>query len=148
MSKGFSFAQIGGTLGKDPESRATPNGTKVVSFSLAVDKGFGDNLKTNWFNIVAFRDQAEFAEKYLKKGKSVFVSGDLQNRTWEDKQGQKRTTAEIIAYKIDFADSGSKSDSGSRTATGATAVRQQAAPPVRTTAPATEESDPFGDEPF
>jgi len=147
MSRGFSFAQIGGVLGKDPESRSTPGGTKVVNFSLAVEKGFGDGLKTNWFNIVAFRDTAEFAEKYLKKGKSVTVTGDLQTRSWDDKQtGAKRTATEIIAYKIDFADSGSKSDSPrqERTAS-APATRQTAAPRTRSTAPA--EPDPFDDDP-
>ena len=143
MANSFSYAQIGGSLGKDPESRSTPNGTKVVSFSVAVEKGFGDKKSTSWFNCVAFKDVAEFAEKYLKKGKGVLVTGDLQTRSWDDKTtGQKRTTTEIIAYKIDFMDSGGKSDSPRQERT-APAPRQQAAPQPRAqvTEPAFGEPD-------
>ncbi len=134
MSKGFSFAQIGGTLGKDPESRATSTGTKVVNFSVAVEKGFGDRASTSWFNIIAYDKNAEFAEKYLKKGKSVTVCGDLQIRSWDDKNsGQKRYTTEITAYKIDFADSGTRSGGGEQQGRSAPApqARQEAAAPTR-----------------
>ena len=143
MSKGFSFAQVGGTLGRDPESRSTSGGTKVVNFSIAVEKGFGEKASTSWFNIIAFDKNAEFAEKYLKKGKPVVISGDLQVRSWDDKQtGQKRTATEIVAYKIDFADSGSRGNSNEpRTAT--QAPRQQAAPQARATTPA---DDPFDED--
>jgi single-strand DNA-binding protein len=134
MSKGFSFAQIGGTLGKDPESRSTSGGTKIVSFSLAVEKGFGEKASTSWFNIISFDKNAEFAEKYLKKGKSVTVCGDLQIRSWDDKNsGQKRYTTEITAYKIDFADSGTRSGGGEQQGRSAPApqARQEAAAPTR-----------------
>ena len=149
MSKGFSFAQVGGTLGRDPESRSTSGGTKVVNFSVAVEKGFGEKASTSWFNIIAFDKNAEFAEKYLKKGKPVVISGDLQVRSWDDKQtGQKRTATEIVAYKIDFADSGTRSggDNTSRTAT--QAPRQQAAPQARATAPAEDAFISDDDIPF
>jgi single-strand DNA-binding protein len=122
----------------------------VVSFSVAVEKGFGEKKSTSWFNCVAFKDVAEFAEKYLKKGKGVLVTGDLQARSWEDKAtGAKRTTTEIIAYKIDFLDTGSRSgDQPARQERAAPAPRQQATPqPRATTAP--EEEDPFGEnDPF
>lgn len=148
MSKGFSFAQVGGTLGRDPESRSTSGGTKVVNFSIAVEKGFGEKASTSWFNIIAFDKNAEFAEKYLKKGKPVVISGDLQVRGWDDKQtGQKRTSTEIIAYKIDFADSGTRGgDTASRTTT--QAPRQQAAPQARATAPAEDAFISDDDIPF
>ena len=143
MSKGFSFAQVGGTLGRDPESRSTSGGTKVVNFSVAVEKGFGEKASTYWFNIIAFDKNAEFAEKYLKKGKPVVISGDLQVRSWDDKQtGQKRTATEIVAYKIDFADSGSRGNSN-EPGTSTQAPRQQAAPQARATASA---DDPFGED--
>ena len=130
MSKGFSFAQIGGVLGRDPESRSTPNGVKVVTFSVAVEKGFGDKASTSWFNVVAFDKNADFAEKYLKKGKSVIVSGDLQIKSWDDKQtGAKRQSTEVIARSIDFADTGTRSEGG--TTRQAPAPRQQAAPQPR-----------------
>jgi single-strand DNA-binding protein len=138
MSRGFSYAQIGGTLGKDPESRATPGGVKVVNFSLAVEKGFGEKTRTDWHNIVAFDKNAEFAEKYLKKGKSVMVTGDLQVKSWEDKQtGQKRTATEIVAHKIDFMDSG-VARTGEGSTRPAPTPRQQAAPQPRAVA-----EDPF-----
>ncbi len=145
MSKGFSFAQVGGTLGRDPESRSTSGGVKVVNFSVAVEKGFGDRASTSWFNIIAFDKNAEFAEKYLKKGKSVVVSGDLQVRSWDDKQtGQKRTSTEIVAYKIDFADSGTRSG-GERLERSAPApqTRQASTQQARASAPT---DDPFDED--
>lgn len=149
MSKGFSFAQVGGTLGRDPESRSTSGGTKVVNFSVAVEKGFGDRASTSWFNIIAFDKNAEFAEKYLKKGKPVVISGDLQVRGWDDKQtGQKRTATEIVAYKIDFADSGTRSGGDNTSRTTTQAPRQQAAPQARATAPAEDAFISDDDIPF
>jgi len=142
MSASFSYAQIGGSLGKDPESRSTPTGTKVVSFSVAVEKGFGDSKSTSWFNVVAFKDMADFAEKYLKKGKAVRVSGDLQIRSWDNKTtGQKQYTTEIIAYKIDFGGSGERQQ-GSNPRTTTPPPRQQATPEPRAAAEAPRPSQP------
>ena len=134
MSASFSYAQIGGNLGKDPESRALPTGAKIVSFSVAVEKGWGDKKSTSWINVVSFDKAAEFAEKYLKKGKAVRVSGELQTRSWDDKQtGQKRYSTEVIAYKIDFADTGGGGDKAqaTRQERATPAPRQQAAPEPR-----------------
>jgi single-strand DNA-binding protein len=146
MSTGFSYAQVGGFLARDPEIRSTPSGVKVVNFGVGVGKGFGDKSSTSWFNVVCFKDIADFAEKYLKKGKSVLVSGDLQVRSWDDKTtGQKRTTTEIVAYKIDFMDTGgSKSESTPRSAS-PQARRETQAPAPRASAP---EPEPFDEEPF
>ena len=149
MSKGFSFAQVGGTLGRDPESRSTPSGVKIVSFSLAVEKWSKEGPKTNWFNIKVIGEKADWAEQNLKKGKSVVVSGDLQIASWPDKQtGQTRMSPEIIAFKVDFADSGPRSD-GDKPArqSAAPTTRQQTAPPARSTTPAND-ADPFDDKPF
>jgi single-strand DNA-binding protein len=143
MSKGFSFAQIGGVLGKDPESRSTPSGVKIVSFSVAVEKWAKDGAKTHWFNVKIIGEKADWAEQNLRKGKSVTVSGDLQIDSWDDKQtGVKRTSPVIIAFKVDFADSGSRSD-GEKPArqSAAPAVRQQTAPPARSTT--NDSADPF-----
>lgn len=142
MSKGFSNAVIQGTLGRDPETRSTPGGAKVCNFSLAVERGFGDKISTDWFNVVAWKERADFAEKYLKKGKAVTISGELQVRSWDDKQtGAKRTTTELIADRIQFADLGGSKPEGS-TRTSAPATRQQTAPAPRATAP---EPDGFDD---
>ena len=150
MSKGFSFAQVGGFLARDPETRSTPSGVKVVNFSLGVEKGFGDKASTSWFNVICFKDNADFAEKYLKKGKSVMVTGDLQTRSWDDKQtGQKRTTTEIIAYKIDFMDTGgSKSEAPARAAAAPQARRETPAPAPRATLDHSVDDEFFGQEPF
>lgn len=145
MSKGFSAAQVKGTLGRDPEVRSTPSGAKVVNFSVAVERGFGDKLTTDWHNIVAWGALAEFVERYLKKGKSIYVTGELQVRSWDDKQtGAKRTVTEIKADRIEFADSG-EAKSGA-----AHQERSSSVPPVRQQATSAPRSgatdDPFQDE--
>jgi single-strand DNA-binding protein len=151
MSKGFSAAQVRGVLGRDPDIRATPSGAKVANFSLAVERGFGDKAVTDWRAIVAWGSLADFVEKYLKKGKAVYVSGELQDRSWDDKQtGAKRTVTEIRADRIEFADTGNAPSGGgdrpSRQERSAPAPRQQAAPQTRSTEPAGHD-DPFGEEP-
>ena len=151
MSKGFSAAQLKGTLGRDPEVRSTPNGTRVANFSLAVERGFGDKVQTDWHNIVAWKDLATFAERFLKKGKSIYVTGELQVRTWDDKQtGAKRTVTEIKADRIEFADSGETSGSSTRQERSSPApqTRQQVVPPppratVASDNPFEEEDIPF-----
>ncbi len=95
-------ATLIGNLGKDPEVRATPSGAKVANFSIATTESYtgkdGQKVdKTEWHNIVMWRGLAEVAEKYLKKGAQVYVEGRLQTRSWDDKEGQKRYTTEIIA---------------------------------------------------
>ena len=128
MSSSFAYAQIGGGLGKDPESRSLPSGVKVVSFSIAVEQGYGDKISTGWHNCICFGEVAAFAEKYLKKGTGVRVTGSIQVRSWEDKQGAKRYTTEIIAHKIDFLESKAKSDANQTTRPAAqTQARQQEA---------------------
>lgn len=142
---GYCNVTVVGNLGKDPEIRSTPSGKKIASFSLAVDQGYGDNKKTEWINCIVWEKLAELAEKYLKKGKTVALSGTLQTSSWEDKtSGQKRYKTEVVARDITFMDSGSKSDSPrqERTAS-APATRQTAAPQTRSTALA--EPDPFAD---
>ena len=99
--------EILGRLVKDPELRTTSSGTPVTSFTLAVNRKFskdGDR-QADFFNIVAWQKSAEFAYKYFKKGQQIAVVGRLENRSWEDKEGQKRVSTEIIAEDFDFADS-------------------------------------------
>ena len=145
MSKGFSYAIVEGGLGRDPEGKALPSGAKVVNFSLGFERGFGDRVHTCWINCVAFKDQAEFAEKYLKKGKMVRVAGEIEVRSWDDqKSGQKRYATEIIVDKIQFVDSGgSKSeDRPTRQERATPQPRQQSAPAPR----ATTTDNPFDDD--
>jgi len=147
LSKGFSFAIVEGGLSRDPESRALPSGAKVTNFSLGFERGFGDKVHTCWINVVAFKEQAEFTEKYLKKGKNVRVSGEIDVRSWDDKQtGQKRYSTEIIADKIQFVDSpgGKTSDAphATRQERAVPAPRQQAASAPR----AATNDNPFDDD--
>jgi single-strand DNA-binding protein len=91
-----------GNLGKDPEVRAIPSGVKVANFSIATTESYtgkdGQKVeKTEWHNIVMWRGLAEVAEKYLKKGKQIFVEGRLQTRSWDDQTGQKKYMTEIVA---------------------------------------------------
>jgi single-strand DNA-binding protein len=147
MSKGFSLVVVEGGLGKDPETRSTPTGVKIVNFSIAFERGFGDKAHTCWMDVVCFGDSASFAEKYLKRGKSVRVVGELDVRSWDDKTtGAKRYKTEIVADKLSFTDSGSdrKTDAPARQAV-PPPTRQQAVPQTRA------EADPFADpeeEPF
>jgi single-strand DNA-binding protein len=96
-----------GRLTKDPEQRVTASGTPVTSFTLAVNRKFSkdSDRQADFFNIVAWQKSAEFAYKYFKKGQQIAVVGRLENRSWEDKEGNKRISTEIIAEDFDFADS-------------------------------------------
>ncbi|MDG1426010.1 MAG: single-stranded DNA-binding protein [Flavobacteriales bacterium] len=90
-----------GNLGKDPEVRYLDNGVAVANFSLATTESYknkqGERVsQTEWHNIVLWRGLAEVAEKYLKKGSSIYVEGKIKNRKWEDKDGNTRYNTEIL----------------------------------------------------
>ena len=102
-----------GNLGRDPELRALPNGSQVVSFSMATtriykDKDGAKKEQTDWHNIVIFGRQAEIANQYLKKGRPVFIEGRLQTRSWEQ-DGQKRYRTEVIVDRFQFGPSAAPS---------------------------------------
>lgn len=100
-----------GRLTRDPELRRTPNGVPVASFAMAVDRDFssGAEKKTDFIDVIAWRGTAEFVSKYFLKGRMAVVSGRLQIREYTDKDGKSRTTAEVLAGSVYFADS-KKSD--------------------------------------
>ena len=94
-----------GNLGKDPEVRHLDNGVAVANFSLATTESYtnkhGDRVnQTEWHNIVLWRGLADIAEKYLKKGNSVYIEGKISTRKWEDKEGNARYSTDIIADKM------------------------------------------------
>ena len=99
---------IMGRFTKDPELRRTGSGAAVTSFSLACDRDFksqsGDK-ETDFIEVVAWKNTAEFVSKYFSKGRMAVVEGRLQIRDWTDKAGNKRTTAEVVADNVYFADS-------------------------------------------
>ncbi len=91
-----------GRLGRDPETRYTGGGQAVANFSLATDETYKDRngerqKRTEWHKIVVWGKQAEIAQQYLKKGSLIFIEGRIQSREWQDKEGQKRTSFEIVA---------------------------------------------------
>lgn len=99
---------IMGRLTRDPELRRTQSGAPVTSFTMAVDRDFksqsGDK-ETDFIDVVAWRNTAEFAAKYFTKGRMAIASGRLQIRDWQDNNGNKRRSAEVIADSIYFGDS-------------------------------------------
>lgn len=106
-----------GRLGKDPEVRYTPDGTMVTNFNLATDEQRKDKngekiQRTEWHKIVTWGKLAEICGNYLVKGKLVFVEGRIQTRSWEDKEGVKRYTTEIIASNMQMLDSKGQNKTG------------------------------------
>jgi single-strand DNA-binding protein len=118
----MNCVQLVGNLGNDPELRTTGSGTVVGSFSLATESRVkvGDNWekKTEWHKIIVFGKTAENCGQYLSKGKKAAVTGRIQYRSWEDKEGNKRYTTEIVANDVEFLsprdDSGDRSSRSSR----------------------------------
>lgn len=105
-----------GRLTKDPELRQTSNGTKVATFTLAVDRNYandGGETKTDFIPIVVWRTQAENCAKYLSKGKQVCVKGSIQIRPYEAKDGSKRTATEVVAENVQFLTPTNSNNSGS-----------------------------------
>lgn len=133
-----------GRFCKDPELRHTQSGTAVASFSLAVERDFKDKATgekaTDFIDIVAWRQTAEFVSRYFSKGRMAVVEGRLQTRSYEDKNGSKRKAVEVVADSVYFADSRKDGDS--------------TPPPAAYEAPAskpgefTELSDDDGELPF
>lgn len=102
-----------GRLTRDPELRRTNSGNAVTSFTVAVDRDFktqSGEKETDFIDVVAWRNTAEFVSKYFSKGRMAVVEGRLQLRDWTDKEGNKRRTAEIVADSVYFGDS--KRDGG------------------------------------
>ena len=110
---GVNKVIIVGRLGADPEVRNTQTGQTVCTLSLATSESWVKDGKkeerTEWHRVVLWAKQAELAQRYLKKGRMVYIEGRLQTRSWQDNQGQKRYTTEIIGNTMQFIDGGSQS---------------------------------------
>ena len=108
---------IMGRLTRDPELRRTGSGIAVASFTVAVDRDFGGRdggeKETDFIDCVAWRQTGEFVSKYFTKGRMIVVSGRLQIRSWTDKDGNKRRTAEVVADNCYFGDSKREAEGGS-----------------------------------
>jgi len=109
---------IVGNLGADPEVRATPSGQQVATLSIATSESFQDKQgqrqeRTEWHRVVLWGKLAELAQRYLAKGRKVFIEGRLQTRSWDDQQtGQKKYSTEIVAREMVFLDSGAGGGAG------------------------------------
>ena len=105
MSRGLNKVMLIGHLGRDPEMRYTPSGRPVTTFSLAVSRSWNTSdgqrrNETEWFKIVAWGNLAEICKKYLQKGSQVYIEGRLQNRKWQDSEGNPRTSVEVVAHDM------------------------------------------------
>ena len=114
----FNKTILGGRMTADPELKTTPSGVSVTSFSIAVKRKNTKEDKTDFINCIAWRGTAEFIQKYFSKGSSICVVGNLQTRTWEDGNGNKRYATEVIVEEASFVDS--KSDAPGNTFTAPT----------------------------
>ena len=120
-----------GNLGKDPEVRYLDSGVAVANFSLATTESYknkeGERVsQTEWHNVVLWRGLAEVAEKWLKKGSSVYIEGKIRNRKWEDKDGNTRYTTEILADNMTML--GKKDASSSETSESTTTTTEESIP--------------------
>lgn len=105
MSRGLNKVQIIGHLGRDPEMRYTPSGKAVTTFTVAVSRSWNTvdgerHNETEWFNVVAWGNLAEICKQYLVKGQQVYIEGRLQTRRWDDKEGAKHTSVEVVANEM------------------------------------------------
>jgi single-strand DNA-binding protein len=105
MSRGLNKLMIIGHLGRDPEMRYTPSGKPVTTFSVATSRTWHSadgerHEETEWFNVVAWGSLAEVCNQHLKKGQQVYVEGRLQTRRWEDGDGNKHFTTEVVAQEM------------------------------------------------
>lgn len=119
---------IHGRLTQDPELRRTQSGIAVASATVACDRDFKNDKgekETDFLDVVAWRGTGEFLAKYFRKGQEALVSGRLQIRKWTDNQGNKRSTAEIVADKVDFCGSRNDGNAGNATPPAAAPVSSQ-----------------------
>lgn len=110
-----------GRLTRDPELKRTQSGTAVTSFALAVDRDFksqNGEKETDFIDIIAWRNTAEFVSKYFSKGRMAVVEGRLQIRDWKDKEGNNRRSAEVVADNVYFGDSKRDGDAAGGSYTG------------------------------
>lgn len=118
----LNCAVIMGRLTADPELRQTPNGISTTRFTVAVDRNYakqGEERKTDFINVIAWRNTAEFVSRYFQKGSMIAVQGSIQTGSYE-KDGVKRYTVDVVADNVSFC--GSKSESGTNSAPRATAA--------------------------
>lgn len=111
MAKSINQVILMGRLTRDPEMRTTTNGKSVTSFSIAVDRAFGQDDGADFFDVTAWEKLGELVNQYLGKGRRCLVQGRLSQRSWEQ-EGQKRSKVEVIATDVTFLDSAGEGGGG------------------------------------
>jgi single-strand DNA-binding protein len=115
----FNKVIIGGRLTSDPELKTTASGVSVTSFTVAVNRRFGnkngEEQQADFINVTAWRQQAELVSKYFHKGSSICIVGSLQTRSWTDNNGVKRYATDVVADEVNFVDSKGESSSARST---------------------------------
>jgi len=117
---GLNKAMIIGRLGKDPEIRYTTSGLAIANFSIATSEEWKDKEsnekkeRTEWHRIVAFGKLGEICGEYLSKGKQVYIEGRIQTRSWDDKEGNRKYTTEIVASDVQFLERKDSGDSSKK----------------------------------
>lgn len=149
-----------GNLGRDPEMRYTPSGQAVTQFTVATNRRWQTNgewqEETEWFRVVVWGQQAERTAERLRKGHKVYVEGRIQTRQWEDQQGQKRSTTELVANSVTSLERRERGDEDApfpddRSFGGASGGSAPGAAPATGRAPApaaAPDGDDFDDLPF
>lgn len=130
-----------GRLCADPELKTTPNGVNVCTFRIAVDRRFqqkGEERKADFFNVVAWRQQAEFVNRYFNKGRLILVEGEMTTRPYTDKAGNQATWYEVVAERVSFTGEKREDDGVSRPAQG-----QPPAPSAPADYPTTSSDDDY-----
>ena len=131
MSRGLNKVMIIGNLGRDPEMLYTPSGRPVTTFSVATSRSWNTSegekkIETEWFNVVAWSSLAEICKQHLSKGQQVYIEGRLQTRHWDDAEGNKHTSVEIVANEMIIL--GERRDTSESTASEAETVEEDEFP--------------------
>jgi len=139
---GINKVILVGNLGRDPEVRTLENGAKVANFTLATSESYKNRegqrvTTTEWHNVVLWRGLADIAERFLKKGNQVYIEGKIKTRSWEDKDGVKRYTTEILGDNLTMLGGRRDAEEGDSTPT-----------PTQETTPEAKVSDEKDDLPF
>jgi single-strand DNA-binding protein len=145
MPRSLNKVMLIGNLGRDPELRSTPSGTHVTTFTMATNRRFKGQDgewqdETQWHNIVAWGQRAEFIATYLKKGSRLYVEGRMTTRSWDDQSGQKRYTTEVVAENFVPLD---PAPEGAREAGRREPIPPPPEPPEEAGGPEEEEDVPF-----
>ena len=149
----FNKVILIGNMTADPELKQTAGGISVCSFSIAVNRRFAKadqgQQNVDFINIVTWRQQAEFVSRYFKKGNPILVCGQLQTRSWNDNQGQKRYATEVVADEVSFVASATQTAAGAAPAGSSYTPEAYGAPAFSSTPGANFEEIPNdGDLPF